>query len=55
MDSLIAQDYPNLEIVIVDDCSTDKTQQILDEYADKHDFIKLHVNDSIVRDLRLPD
>lgn len=33
LDSLINQTYPNLEIIIVDDCSTDGSQEILKEYA----------------------
>ena len=46
MDSLVKQDYRPIELVIVDDGSTDATQSILAEYANQHDFIKLHVNDS---------
>ncbi|AXQ20983.1 glycosyltransferase family 2 protein [Acinetobacter wuhouensis] len=41
MDSLLAQDYPNLEIVISDDCSTDGTWEILQNYALKDNRIKL--------------
>lgn len=32
LDSLINQSYPNLEIIIIDDCSTDGSQEILNEY-----------------------
>jgi glycosyltransferase involved in cell wall biosynthesis len=39
IDSLLAQDYPDLEIVAVDDGSTDNTGAILTRYADR---IKLH-------------
>ncbi|HEX8173178.1 MAG TPA: glycosyltransferase [Thermoanaerobaculia bacterium] len=36
IDSILAQDYPNLEIVIGDDASTDGTQEILREYEARH-------------------
>ncbi|RTY90317.1 glycosyltransferase [Flavobacterium sp. GSN2] len=32
LDSLVNQTYPNTEIIIVDDCSTDGSQEILKEY-----------------------
>ena len=33
--SLIEQDYINFEIVVIDDCSTDRTAQIIEEFAQK--------------------
>ena len=33
LDSAIGQTYSNLEIVVIDDGSTDKTGEILDQYA----------------------
>lgn len=33
LDSLVNQTYPNLEIIIIDDCSTDGSQEILKKYG----------------------
>jgi len=35
IESVLAQDYPGLEVVVVDDCSTDTTATVLDRYADR--------------------
>lgn len=41
IDSVIAQDYPCKEYVIVDDASSDETAQILQEYAAQHSWIRV--------------
>ena len=41
LDSLINQTYRNLEIIVVDDGSSDNTRKIVDEYAVKYENIKL--------------
>lgn len=41
LDSLLAQAYDNLEIVIVDDCSTDDTRSICEEYLLRDARIRL--------------
>lgn len=44
LDSILAQDYANLEIVISDDCSTDNTVAIIREYASSNPAINFKVN-----------
>ncbi|WP_199233914.1 glycosyltransferase, partial [Pedobacter sp. HMWF019] len=44
MDSLVHQDYPNLEIIVVDDCSSDRTIEILQSYSQRFSFIKIYQN-----------
>ena len=40
IESLLNQSYPNLEIIIVDDCSLDSSRSVIKEYAEKDSRIK---------------
>jgi len=46
LDSLVYQDYSNLEIIIIDDCSSDQTLDILKDYSNRFSFIKVFQNES---------
>ena len=45
LDSLLAQDYPNVELIISDNASTDATQAISLEYAASHPRVSYHRNE----------
>ena len=45
LDSIVQQTYKNIEIIIVDDCSTDKTSEILINYAAQYKNIGLYFNE----------
>lgn len=36
LDSIYGQTYENIEVILLDDCSTDNSVEILKEYAEKH-------------------
>jgi glycosyltransferase involved in cell wall biosynthesis len=42
LDSVINQSYKNLEVIVVDDCSTDNTADVVREYITKDSRIKYH-------------
>ena len=46
LDSLLRQDYPRLEIIAIDDASTDATPDILGEYAARDPRLQAHRNPS---------
>ena len=41
LDSLVAQTFDDLEIILVDDGSTDDSSQICDDYASQYDNIRV--------------
>ena len=43
--SVLSQDYPNFELIIVDDCSTDQTAEILKRYEHIDRRIKIYINE----------
>lgn len=45
LDSILNQTYKNIRILINDDCSTDKTREILKEYENKDNRILVNYND----------
>lgn len=45
LDTLVNQTYPNLEIIAVDDCSTDDSLAILESFSQKYPFIKIIRNE----------
>lgn len=44
MESAISQDYPNIEILVLDDCSTDNSMSVIEKYANLHPKIRVCQN-----------
>jgi len=45
LDSIIKQNYPNLEIIVTDDNSVDETKEVVKDYIQKYPFIKYVKNE----------
>lgn len=41
LDSVLGQSYKNIEIVVVDDCGTDRSVEIVEQYRERHPSIRL--------------
>jgi glycosyltransferase involved in cell wall biosynthesis len=50
IESVLASTYKNFELIIVDDCSRDKTVSIAKEYAAKDNRVKVFVNEKNLGD-----
>ena len=48
IESVLAQTYTNWEYIILDNCSTDRTGDIIREYAQKDERIHIYRNDELV-------
>ncbi len=49
VESVLAQDYPDFEVVVVNDCSSDDTGRILDAYAERATVLTNQRNSGIAR------
>ena len=52
LDSLLAQDFEDFELIISDDASQDRTPEICREYAETDDRVKYHYSATNVGALR---
>jgi glycosyltransferase involved in cell wall biosynthesis len=50
IESVLASNYPTFELIIVDDCSKDKTAEIAKNYALKDERIKVYINEKNLGD-----
>src|SRR5690606_5737149 len=42
--SVLDQSYENFELIIIDDCSTDRSLEIITDFADRHKKLKVFKN-----------
>ena len=52
VNSVLAQDYGDLELIVVDDCSTDKTGKILERLSEQDSRIRVIENDTNIGALK---
>ena len=45
VDSLLSQSYKNVEVILVNDCSNDRSLDICNEYANKHGNVRVLSNE----------
>lgn len=51
--SILTQDYPNIELIVIDDGSTDASWRVISELADEHNFIAVrNQNQGLIATLR---
>jgi len=46
LDSILNQDYKNIEVIAVNDCSTDNSQAILESYVERHSNLRVFNNEA---------
>ena len=46
VENILAIDYPNFEVIVIDDRSTDNTPNVVNELADKHDKVRALIRDN---------
>ena len=51
IDSCLNQSYKNIEVIVIDDCSSDNTVEILRSYDDKIDLYVNRINQGIAKNL----
>ena len=51
IDSVLDQSFTDFELIVINDCSTDRTGELLAEYSSKDERVKVHTNEV---NLRLP-